>query len=423
MKYHKSSSIIFSVLLLFCSASYSQTGWVSQSSGTGEHLHSVYFVNDMTGWTVGDLGKVLKTTNGGTNWIAQTSATSNPLLSVFFINSLSGWAVGDLGDIVATGNGGTTWILQTTGSTTALNSVFFISAFTGWAVGEFMTILRTTNSGTNWVPLFSGSVPLNSVIFTSTSVGYIAGNGGYVMKTTNSGANWTVNNSNVSYSLYSIHFPAGSTTTGYAVGMGSPSPPILKSTDSGSNWTIQPVPLGNALTSVYFSNVSTGWAAGWIGSIMYTSNGGTNWSDQLSGTSNSLRSIYFVNSLTGWAVGDLGTIVKTSSGGISALVPNSHIIPERFTLYQNYPNPFNPSTNIKFNIPNTFPPFTKGGQGGLTTLVIYDVLGRKVATLVNEKLQPGTYEVTWSSNYPSGLYFYKIVTGDFIETKKMVLIK
>jgi photosystem II stability/assembly factor-like uncharacterized protein len=267
-------------------------------------------------------------------------------------------------------------VLQTTGSTSALNSVYFISASTGWAVGEFMTILKTTNSGTNWVPIFSGSISLNSVLFTSTSVGYAAGNNGYIMETTNGGTNWTVNNSNVSYSLFSVHFPAGSTTTGYTVGMGSPSPPILKSTDSGLNWTIQPVPVGNALTSVFFTSVSTGWAAGWIGSIMFTSNGGTNWSDQSSSTSNSLRSIYFVNSLTGWAVGDLGTIVKTSSGGISTLKSLSNIIPKNFELYQNYPNPFNPATVIKFNISKT----------SNVKLVVYDILGREISILVNEQL-------------------------------------
>ncbi|HJY63727.1 MAG TPA: YCF48-related protein [Ignavibacteria bacterium] len=411
-------SFIISTLLLFCLTSFSQSGWVSQSSGTSEHLRSVFFLNDMTGWAVGYAGKILKTTNGGTNWISQTSPTSNPLLSVFFISSLAGWAVGGLGDIIATGNGGTTWTLQTTGSSSALNSVYFISASTGWAVGEFMVILKTTNSGTNWFPLLSGSVPLNSVIFTSVSTGYIAGNSGYVMKTTNGGTNWTVQNSNVDYFLYSIHFPAGSVTTGYVVGMGTPSPPILKSTNSGMNWTIQPVPLGNALTSVYFTSVSTGWAAGWIGTIMYTSNGGTNWSDQSSGTPYSLRSIYFVNSLTGWTVGDLGTILKTSNGGISALNPISNMIPEHYSLYQNYPNPFNPTTKIRFSIPAI------DGSNGDVSLKIYDNLGREAATLVNEKLKPGIYEAEFDgSNLSSGVYFYRLSAGIYNEVMKMIMVK
>jgi hypothetical protein len=94
-------------------------------------------------------------------------------------------------------------------------------------------------------------------------------------------------------------------------------------------------------------------------------------------------------------------------------------------LFQNYPNPFNPVTKIKYQIP-----LSRGvsaGRGVFTKLIIYDILGREIATLVNEQLKPGTYEVEWSatgggSNYPSGVYFYKLITNDFSETKKMVLI-
>ncbi len=96
----------------------------------------------------------------------------------------------------------------------------------------------------------------------------------------------------------------------------------------------------------------------------------------------------------------------------------SNHIPDSYKLHQNYPNPFNPSTRIKFSIPPS-----KGARG-MTQLIIYDILGREIATLVNEQLQPGTYEVEWDgSNYPSGVYFYKLITDDFINTKKMVLIK
>jgi hypothetical protein len=109
-------------------------------------------------------------------------------------------------------------------------------------------------------------------------------------------------------------------------------------------------------------------------------------------------------------------------------------IPSEFNLYQNYPNPFNPSTKIKFQIP-----LSRGvskGRGVLAKLIIYDILGREIAVLVNEQFRPGTYEVNWSatggaSNYPSGVYFYKLTAGDpstgseqsFTETRKMILLK
>jgi len=89
-------------------------------------------------------------------------------------------------------------------------------------------------------------------------------------------------------------------------------------------------------------------------------------------------------------------------------------IPGKFMLNQNYPNPFNPKTIINYQLP----------MSSDVKLKIYDVVGREVDVLINQKQNAGTYEVEWNaSNYPGGVYFYKIFTNDFSETKKMVLIK
>ncbi len=88
-------------------------------------------------------------------------------------------------------------------------------------------------------------------------------------------------------------------------------------------------------------------------------------------------------------------------------------------MQQNYPNPFNPSTKIKFDIPSV-----GNGRDRSVQLKIYDVLGKEAATLVNEHLKPGVYEADWNAeNFPSGVYFYKLESGSFTETKKMLLIK
>jgi len=99
-------------------------------------------------------------------------------------------------------------------------------------------------------------------------------------------------------------------------------------------------------------------------------------------------------------------------------------LPSKFALYQNYPNPFNPVTKIRMDIPLLNPSTRGEGRGVFTTLVIYDILGREITTLVNEQLQPGTYEVEWNaSNYPSGVYCYKLIATDYTDTKKMILLK
>jgi hypothetical protein len=90
------------------------------------------------------------------------------------------------------------------------------------------------------------------------------------------------------------------------------------------------------------------------------------------------------------------------------------ILPSEFRLYQNYPNPFNPITNVKFSIVNS----------GLVKLTVYDVLGHEVQTLVNERLNAGTYETTFDgSMLPSGVYFYTLITDSFKMTRRLLLIK
>jgi hypothetical protein len=99
---------------------------------------------------------------------------------------------------------------------------------------------------------------------------------------------------------------------------------------------------------------------------------------------------------------------------ISGIKPVLNIIPEEYTLSQNYPNPFNPTTTIDFKVP----------VNGLVTLKVYDVTGKEVKTLVNEVVNAGVYTVDFdASNLSSGVYFYKILAGDYMDVKKMVLLK
>ena len=94
-------------------------------------------------------------------------------------------------------------------------------------------------------------------------------------------------------------------------------------------------------------------------------------------------------------------------------------VPDEFMLYQNYPNPFNPETKIRFSVSNS-----QVGKEQIVKLVLYDVLGREAAVLVNERLKPAAYEVNWDAkDFVSGVYFYRLIYGDFSVTKKMILIK
>ena len=111
-------------------------------------------------------------------------------------------------------------------------------------------------------------------------------------------------------------------------------------------------------------------------------------------------------------------------------ITDKNTIPDKIYLSQNYPNPFNPSTTIQYTIPVAKFPSGEGNQRGvLVTLKVYDMLGREVATLVNEEKAPGTYEVKFSvetlhaTSLPSGIYFYRMQCGSFTGARKMILLK
>jgi hypothetical protein len=285
-------------------------------------------------------------------------------------------------------------------------------------VGQGGRIIITTNGGNNWTSQTSGtSEMLLSVHFTNQNTGWTVGSGGTILKTTNGGENWTSQTSGTIEWLWSVHFT--DQNTGWVVGnMGI----ILKTTDGGTGWTPQTSGASNWLCSVHFTNQNTGWAVGRGGKILNTSNGGENWTSQTSGTPNYLYSVHFTDNNTGWVVGEYGTILHTTNGGVTFVEEEEfHEIPTDYQLSNNFPNPFNPSTKIRYSIP----------QYSNVIIKVFDILGNEIETLVDEERQTGTYEITWyAEQLPSGIYFFRLQAlptgrqaGNFIETKKMVLMK
>jgi len=105
---------------------------------------------------------------------------------------------------------------------------------------------------------------------------------------------------------------------------------------------------------------------------------------------------------------------KTKFNSVLGITNYNSQLPEKYFMSQNYPNPFNPSTVIKFSLVNP----------GFTSLKVYDMLGKEVANLVNSNLQAGSYDVEWNaSGYSSGIYFYRIESNGFVETKRMMMLK
>ncbi len=480
--------------------------WTTQNSGVSTYLAAVSFPNTSTGFTAGDQGKILKTTNGGVNWLQQTTGVNDNFNNIQFINTNTGWASGPIGYNLKTTNGGTNWFDQPTGFDSRM-LIFFCDANTGFGSIGGGTIVKTTNGGANWVSQVSGTtVFLTDIHFIDNTTGWISGFSGVVLSTTNGGTNWTQLSSGSGNDYYSITF--ANSLTGWVTGI---SGTLRKTTNGGVNWTSQNSSSVEDLLTAFFTSASTGWITSSLGEILVTTNGGGNWLSQSTSTSSSLNSVH-ISGNYGWACGSEGTIIATTTGGFSAptaptlrfpsndtvgttLTPTLrwfsvagaqiyHVIlstdslfstllindsttsvfydigsgilqgntkyfwrvrgrnlagfgvyssrwkftttevtgitqigneiPNNFKLYNNYPNPFNPVTKIKFALP-------KNSQVKLT---VFDMLGREAATLVNEELNAGTYNAEWNAaNFSSGVYYYRMVTSDFSEVKKMILVK
>jgi hypothetical protein len=254
------------------------------------------------------------------------------------------------------------------------------------------------------------------VHFVPSGTGFVVGSSGTIRCTTNGGTNWISQISGTNNSLLDVRFSNISDVNNlYAIGMNGI---ILKTTNTGTNWNPLVSGTTNDLYEIHFTYTSVGYTVGQGGTILHTTNSGVNWVHLVSGTNRDLHSVYFPVPNTGYAVGSNGTILKTTSGYVS-INPSGSPVPDKFCLFQNYPNPFNPITKIKFAVPV----YSKV-ESPYVRLIIYDMLGKEAAVLINQMLQPGTYEVEWDGmNFTSGIYSYRLTSGDFTEVKKMVLIK
>jgi len=378
--------------------------------------------------------------NSGSYGILSAGDTSH---GSFFISTDAGqsWALhGTMPD--------TTWITDGfTFPTPSTGYAIGISAVTSQNLNKYW-ILKTTDSGSTWKSLANpvgSNYEFYDIFFLNPNTGFIAAkylNGpnwwqGGVMRTTDGGTGWTMIPIDSLESVYSVCFVNSLTgfIGGYTV---TPTSFVYKSTDAGFTW----VDCGLSISSHRIDKISffTGSGTGIFLSnsvdqntqcVWATNNYGVTWHDTCFFNPQAIPQALYLGSTTNmfFGMGDWYTdiwIYHTTDGGLPiGIKPISQNIPDKFALYQNNPNPFNPTTTIKFAIPNP----SEGGAV-IVTLKIYDVLGREVASLIpplwggEEGLHPGTHEVEWdASNYASGIYFSQLRAGDFIQTKKMVLLK
>ena len=437
--------------------------WFVQKDFGTSTIWNFTFINDSIGYFYSrDPGNLLKSTDGGSNWqLIHTFGASIDYIKWYDENT--GWGVvfSLTGSLIKTTNGGVDWqgFDYFNSFEGGFGRVGIINENSVIVPGQYFTgdniIFKTTDGGTTWTEIPTSVELLGGRIqFINTNTGWIVSSGN-LYKTTDGGINWEFQTAPV-YDFFFVNELMGWYISGNQ---------IKQTTDGGQTWLSQNSGTDNTLYTIYFLDQNNGWISGDSGTILYTTNGGTpvelisftacvsgndvnlNWSTasetnnegfKVEKSQNSKIKSQKVWTNIGFVSGNGTTteqhnylfIDKDLSGGqyfyrlkqidydgsfkYSKVVEVIVNVQTEFSLSQNYPNPFNPVTNISYAIT----------QSGFVALKIYDVLGNQVADLVNEEKPAGSYTVQFDgSNLSSGIYFYKLNAGNYIQVRKMLLLK
>ncbi len=415
--------------------------WRTISSAIEDDFLSINFSDSLNGWVLGTK-VILHSTDGGETWIKQRSIDSASYRKVFFLNHKIGFAYQGKG-LMQTSDGGINWNVQNEELQNCyIGGMSFINDNTGWLISNSLygdsfneIVMKTNNAGQSWDTLFSriNMVKFYDIQFLDSLTGYIIGSDGhdnfapiYVYKSSNGGKSWN----DISWfgGAHTFYLSSKNEDTLWAGGFG-----FAKSYDGGITWN--PYFIIESEDSVFYGQprfydilqfdskcgyaiiVTTKGPNQAKFRLYYTQDSGSNW-DQIEIPPDvhptavcSLGKYLFIAGLDGKLVTNKPTSVRIKD----------NLAEYSFILYQNFPNPFNPTTKIKYSIPVEV--YCNAPLRNVL-LKVYDVLGREVSTLVNEEKPAGTYEIDFNgNNLPSGIYFYQLNAGEFVETKKMILLK
>ena len=397
-------------------------------------ITGMYFDNDK-GFAMTRSGDFYVSNDGtGQSWEYLSNTGLNEANSMYFFNSTTGVILEENQEIVKTTDGGQTWRIVLSpipyGSRNKLGGITFGDATTGYAwfsLNDYAEyhVFKSTDAGETWNQVMLATGPgymQGNLVFFDANTGVLLGPSNYKMRTTDGGQTWDTANVN--------NFPSYLVNKGFedvarisdtkAVAVGDNF--ICMTTDKGLNWNYIDHKINDIDSSFYvveFSGPDTGYIGCFNGVGLRTTDGGFTWqeSDSLKNkyylyacAINKDGSVFFGTSL-GYILGDLSLTGIQTGKGTSG--------PDKYTLSQNYPNPFNPITRIEYTIPNN-----ERGNNSFVQLKIYDLLGREVRTLVNNYQKAGSYRVDFNgANLPSGVYFYRLQAGNYIQTRKLILMK
>jgi photosystem II stability/assembly factor-like uncharacterized protein len=376
--------------------------------------------------------KIFRSYNGGDNWTQIATISLGSRAHSFYINPLdTNQMVAAMdqsgGRIVRSTDHGATWVQTWTGNLTAYGMPLEMNPNTpnNLVLGpDNSVLLKSTDFGTTWSNLTSQQFvsPCDITINHGNSLLMYLGDSSpsKLWKSTDGGVTWTAKNNVGSSEIPMIGISQLDTTLVFHTVWSGGS--VYRSTNIGETFSV-----ASATGSSWGCDVSkddpTAFLFSTYGSPggFITVNKGTSFTGVgYIGSSNAgvlyLDKGNVMAQGTGTAVHKLAITYNVSSSPIviTGITNGNGSIPEKFALSQNYPNPFNPATRISYQLPET----------GNVKLTVFDISGKQIATLVNSQQNAGYYNINFDgSSFSSGVYFYKIEAGSFVETKKMLLVK
>jgi photosystem II stability/assembly factor-like uncharacterized protein len=325
-------------------------------------------------------------------------------------------------------DGGLNWVVSTSGLTGTGAWIAPIVSHPDSA-GIFFTarqqVFKSTDYGASWIPVSSGTSGVIRELAVSKmnpKVMYASSNNLF-FRSTNGGVTFYPQGTNqFPRIITSINVHPDSSDLVLVTLSGFGGGHVYKTKNGGVTWTDISANLPDIAVNdgmIYYPGFATGYylAATDVG-VFVTNDYGSGWTELAAGLPNTVSMHLDYNAASNkLRVATHGRGVWEYTGNIIGINKIGGILPGNYNLTQNYPNPFNSSTKIRFSIP--------AGKTVLNTeLIIYDILGHKVKTLVNQTLSAGEYEIVWNAgNHSGGIYFYSIKSGNYSEVRKMVLLK
>lgn len=404
--------------------------WAILDTPTTHHLNRLSFVDDLHGWVAGDSATILVTADGGGSWTAQPCPLPYDVVDIEMLDLQRGWALvqqfpvpptWEYGTtVIRTTNGGADWFVEETFADLLLHAMAFTDSVSGCIAGEQGRLWWTDDAGVTWTEAHVDSAdaarwPIYDLTFHTPAYGMATGGyydvTGIVWTTLDGGRNWT-HQRVAGEPFFGTHFfdSLNVICVGGDIDYGSG---MVRTTNGGADWEYTYLGIWGQASALAFRTATEAWAPlGFAGTYMKTIDAGDRWDAMFTPDSTAMRHVVFTDSTTGYMAGDEGTVLRwIDPAAVGAPVADAGATTR---LLQAYPNPVRNEARLDFRVP----------RPGFVSLVVYDVRGREVATLVRGSLPGGTYSRTLDARtFPNGVYFCRLVTGKDTETRKVILAR